>query len=179
MFKVFCLTKGKSLVVKCKINFLLEILIGIFYGERILITQNSIKFKVLLLKIFMSFHCLKKSFLLLSWNGFQTSYHEILPNHWQNFHLYVFYSMRCRMFLLLLLQLAAIHIYDNNNTFYSVCNRHSRFSMNKQKRKNQIHLQVLISAKIWWKKGKIKRNWNILSNNDKQKMITASQTDQE
>ena len=68
---------------------------------------------------------------------------------------------------------SAIHIYDNNNTFYSVCNRHSRFSMNKQKRKNQIHLQVLISAKISFreeiKKGKIKRNWNILSNNDMRK----------
>ena len=71
-----------------------------------------------------------------------------------NFHFIYFAILRnirrWKMFLLLLFFCfhSAIHIYDNNNTFYSVCNRHSRFSMNKQKRKNQIHLQVLISAKI-------------------------------
>ena len=96
-----------------------------------------------------------------------------------NFHFIYFAILRnirrWKMFLLLLFFCfhSAIHIYDNNNTFYSGCNRHSRFSMNKQKRKNQIPLQVLISAKISFgeenKKGKIKRNWNILSNNDKRK----------
>ena len=76
---------------------------------------------------------------------------------YSNFQLSIFYSTKYNLSVATAIR-AAIHIYDNNNTFYSVCNRHSRFSMNKQKRKNQeIHLQVLISAKIWRKKGKIKR----------------------
>ena len=189
MFELFCLTKGKSLVVKCKINFHTKILIRVLWivGMEILVTsqfvnKKSFQFHEPFFKVWLQFLFLLKIQISFSieislskklWK-FQNLIIGTLKLSFYLFSHSIEYSPKENVFVVTILCFhSAIHIYDNNNTFYSVCNRHSRFSMNKQKRKNQIHLQVLISAKISFreeiKKGKIKRNWNILSNNDMRK----------
>ena len=47
MFELFCLTKGKSLVVKCKINFYTKILIRVLWivGMEILVTSQFVNKK--------------------------------------------------------------------------------------------------------------------------------------
>ena len=165
MFELFCLTKGKSLVVKCKINFYTKILIRVLWIEGIeiletsqFVNKKSFQFHEPFFKVWLHFLFLLKIHRSFSigislskkklWN-FQDLIIGTLKLSFYLFSHSIEYSPKENVFVVTILCFhSAIHIYDNNNTFYSVCNRHSRFSMNKQKRKNQIHLQVLISAKI-------------------------------